>query len=191
MNKDTIIGIIKGYPLALTCIVLTLGSLAALFLRGGIVDELIIAEGDHNSRLRIIQKNLQNSQNLSEDLQSLESVLSGVSERLFDREERAVNINFFYAFEDEVDVVLTSISQRNGGDPLYDKKGSRALKKYSTLVYDIDVAGSFSSVVEFIEKLSLVDPLIRVADYNVSTSGKGATRNSVNADLRVIVLAKK
>ena len=191
MDKEALIEQIKAFPFAVICALLAIVSGAVLFLRGGAADELSIVESDLLSRIRIIDRNAKNSVSLQQDLKTIEGIVENIDSRLFDRDERAININFFYGFEHDFDVVFTSISQMNGSDPIYSEKGPRVLKEYSTLVYDIVLTGTFGNVVRLIEELARVEPMIRVADYSLVDVDEPERPDGVDGRLRVIVLGEK
>ncbi|PXA02983.1 hypothetical protein DDZ13_14445 [Coraliomargarita sinensis] len=156
-------------------------------MRGGVASELSIKESDLNSRIRTIDQNLKNSKNLEQDTEDLKVVVDKMNSLLFDRYERAINISFFYEFEDKADVVISNISQLPAPDPIYAEKGPRKLDLHSTLVYNITLSGSFSNVLRFFYELDRAEPLIRVADFQVSRN----KLEEVDARLRVLVMAEK
>ena len=191
MNLSLIINKTKRYPTAIVCAVLLLVFVVLILLRGGIAPELMSQEADLRSREKTIQTNIKNSKNIEQETERLESMVEGIGPRLFTREERAVNINFFYGFEDETGVVISNITQLPQPDPIYAKGGARALKLHSTLVYDINLSAPFPNLLRFLHEIYRVDPFIRVADFQVSRGKDELEGVIVNARLRVLVLANK
>ncbi|HKK17453.1 MAG TPA: hypothetical protein VJ952_02130 [Opitutales bacterium] len=182
---------IKQYPLAVICAVLLMVCAVIIFLRGGVASELAVKEADLTSRIRTIDQNIKNSKDLEQDTEDLKAIVERMDALLFDRYERAINISFFYEFEDKAGVVISNISQLPQPDPVYADGGPRKLDLHSTLVYNITLSGSFSEVLKFLYEVNRAAPIIRVADFQVSRSSGQAGGESVDARLRVLVMADK
>lgn len=191
MNSYGIIEKIKQYPVALACGVILALFVLISFTRSSVVSELTVQEAELNSRLRTIEENIKNSKNLKEDKETIDAMVDQVNSLLFNPYERAININFFYGLEDRSGVVISNIAQLPDPDAIYAEKGARKLNLYSTLVYNINVNGSFSNILRFLYELDRVDPIIRVADFYVAREQEELGGASVDARLRVLVLAKK
>ena len=179
MKFSIIIDKIKQYPVAVVSAVLIIVLAVVIFLRGDIATDLAVKESDLNSRIRTIEQNVKNANNIGQDTEDLAVIVEKIKSLLFDRYERAINISFFYEFEDKADVVISNISQLPQPDPIYAEGGTRKL------------SGTFKNVLKFLYELNRADPLIRVADFQVSREGDGMGGKNVNARLRVLVLAKK
>lgn len=191
MNPSVIIEKIKQYPVAVVCGSILLLLSIVFFIRGNVTSELTVQEAELNSRLRTIEENIKNTKNLKEDTETAKAMVDRIEKVLFNRYERAININFFYGVEDETGVVISNIAQLPGPDTIYAEKGARKLGLYSTIVYNINVNGSFSNILRFLYELDRVEPIIRVADFYVSREKEDFGGASVDARLRVLVLAKK
>jgi hypothetical protein len=191
MNFSVIIDKLRQYPVAVICAVILLLLVFIVFLRGSVTSDLSVQESDLNSRIRTISENIKNAKGLKQDTEKLDAMVEQIDLSLFNRYERAININFFYGLEDMAGVVISNIGQLSESDAIYAKGGARKLELYSTLVYSINVSGSFSNILKFLYELDRVDPLIRVAEFNVSREGGVLGGANVDARLRVLVLAKK
>ncbi|WP_269525614.1 GspMb/PilO family protein [Coraliomargarita parva] len=189
MKPKDIIDLIKQYPLAVVCVIVALISAVTYYLRGDILGELTTTETELTSRLRVIDENSKNSKGLEADAKSLEEKVELIESRLFQQDERAINTNFFYSFEDDVDVVISNVNQLPGEDPVFAPKGPHALKLHGTLVYEITVNGSFPQLAKLLYALNAADPFIRVSDLQMAQSGKSLTQ--LDAKIRVVVLAEK
>jgi len=159
---------LKDYPLAVICAAIILICAVALFLRGGANMELSAKEADLNSRIRTIDQNAKNAKDLSAEVEEAKLLVEQIKLRLFNREQRAVNINFFYGLEDRLDVRISNIGQMPSEDPIYAKGGPRAFKLHSTIGYNISLNGQFDEILAFLYELYRVDPLIRVADFQLA-----------------------
>lgn len=191
MNFSILIDKLKQYPLALTCAVLILVFIVVLFLRGGVAAELAAEEAELDARIRTINENIKNSKNLEQDTAKLNAMVEEIDALLFSRDERAMNINFFYNFEDETDVVISNISQLPQPDPIYADGGVRDLDLHATLVYSINLSGSFSNILRFLYEIYRDDHFIRVADFQIAREEGEMGGASVDARLRVLVLAEE
>ena len=191
MNFDVIIERLKLYPIAVAGVLVLVLILGSVLIRGDITEDLEIRKSDLESRLRTIERNTSNSRQLSEQVDEIESILAEVDARLFSRGERSVNVNFFYAFEDFVDVVISDVSQLEYPDALYDEKGPRALKTHSTIVFEIEVLGTFADILLFSDALGRSDSLIRVASLEISRGQSPSGADQLTGQLRVLVLATK
>ena len=183
---------LKQYPFALLCGVLLLLSVFGLILRGGLGAELTAREGELAQRIRTIESNAKHAKDLESQVESMAGYVEAIAERLFKRDERALNTNFFYAFEDRGTIMVSFVRQLSGEDPALAKGGPHELKLHSTLMYEITVQGMFNEVLALIYQLYRVDPLIRVSDFEVEKiDGIDAQAVGVEARLRVVVLASK
>lgn len=182
---------LKRYPIAVVCFVVIVVCGVCIFLRGSHLSELSAQEADLNSRIRTIDQNLKSSKDLERQLEEVELLVEQVESRLFKREQRAVNINFFYDLEDRLSAKIDNISQMLVEDPAYAKGGPHELKLYSTIAYSISLNGQFDEILSFLFELYRLDPLIRVADFQMLLANQNSEEGELEARLRVIVLAEK
>lgn len=190
-SSNKFVSILKRYPLAVICIIVIAVCGVVIFLRGGNIAELTAEEADLNSRIRTINQNVKNAKDLEQQVEEVELLVDQVVARLFNREQRAVNINFFYGLEDRLPVRIANISQLPAEDPVYAKGGPYELKLHSTIAYTISLNGQFDEILSFLYELYRVDPLIRVADFQIGSANQNSEEGELHARLRVIVLAEK
>jgi hypothetical protein len=164
---------------------------AVIFLRSGNLVELYAHEADLNTRIRTINQNIKNAKDLEQQVQEVELLVEQIEARLFDREQRAININFFYDLEDRMDVRIANISQMPSEDSTYAKGGPRELKLHSTIAYSMSLNGKFDEILRFMYELYRVEPLIRVADFQIATANLNSNEGELEARLRLVVLAEK
>jgi len=190
--SEKMIRTLKAYPLAVLSVLVFLICSAAILLRAGAVADLSVHEADLNLRIRTIDQNVRNANNLDKDFEEIKRLVDQIEARLFKRDQRAVNINFFYALENRLNVRILNISQMPNEDSLYAKGGARELKLHSTITYNISLNGNFEDVLLFLYELQRVDPLIRVVDFQIAKdNAQEADEEYLDARLRLIVLAKK
>ena len=190
--SEKMIRTLKAYPLAVLSVLVFLICSAVIHLRAGAVADLSVHEADLNLRIRTIDQNVRNANNLDKDFEEIKRLVDQIEARLFKRDQRAVNINFFYALENRLNVRILNISQMPNEDSLYAKGGARELKLHSTITYNISLNGNFEDVLLFLYELQRVDPLIRVVDFQIAKdNAEEADEEYLDARLRLIVLAKK
>ena len=192
-SGNKLIRSLKDYPLAVLSVIVILACGAVIFLRSGSSMELTAKEADLHSRIRTIDQNVKNAQNLEEEVEEAQLLVEQIKARLFSREQRAININFFYGLEDRLDVRISNIGQMPAEDSIYAKGGPREFKLHSTIGYNMSLKGQFNEILTFLYELYRVDPLIRVADIQIAETNNrgGAAQGSLEARLRVLVLAEK
>ncbi len=190
--SEKMIRTLKAYPLAVFSVLVFLICSAAILLRAGAVADLSVHEADLNLRIRTINQNVRNANNLDKDFEEIKRLVDQIEARLFKRDQRAVNINFFYALENRLNVRILNISQMPNEDSLYAKGGARELKLHSTITYNISLNGNFEDILLFLYELQRVDPLIRVVDFQIAKdNAQEADEECLDARLRLIVLAEK
>jgi hypothetical protein len=187
-----IIDKLKQYPVAVIGAVVLILCVGVMFLRDGLVAELSAQEAELITHLRTINENAKNSKNLEQDVEALEGYVASINERLFSRDERSINTNFFYSFEDALDIQISDVSQLPLEDPALVKGGPNELTRYSAISYDIRVIGTFQEIIGFLYEIHRVDSLMRVADFKVGmATSKAAASGALTAMLRVVVLSEK
>jgi hypothetical protein len=183
---------LKQYPVAVIGALVLILCVGVVFLRSGVVDELSAQEADLIARIRTINENVKNSKNLEQDVEVLMGHVASIDERLFSRSERSINTNFFYSFEDRLDIHISDVNQLTAEDPALMKGGAKELSLYSGIIYDITVRGTFQEILGFLYEIQKVDTLMRVADFQVANdTDNEAVPGSLLAKLRVAVLAEK
>lgn len=190
--SEKMIRTLKAYPLAVLSVLVFLICSAVIHLRAGAVADLSVHEADLNLRIRTIDQNVRNANNLDKDFEEIKRLVDQIEARLFKRDQRAVNINFFYTLENRLNIRILNISQMPNEDSLYAKGGARELKLHSTITYNISLNGNFENILLFLYELQRVDPLIRVVDFQIAKdNAQEAYEECLDARLRLIVLAEK
>lgn len=187
---NLIIERLRQYPVAVLGAVVLLIFAGITFLRGDVVNELSAKETELVARIRTINDNVKNSKNLEQDVESLQGYVAVIDERLFSRDERSINTNFFYSFEDKLDILISDVSQLSTEDPALAKGGPNELSLYSAIVYEVTVSGTFQEIIGFMYEIQKVDTLMRIANFQVDVGkGKGGEPGALLGKLSVVVLA--
>ena len=185
-----IFGYLKKYPLAITCLVIFAAGGALSFVRGGQIADLAVEEESLNARQRVIERNVRNASDLKDDLEQVQAAVEVMQSRLFRRDERAVNANFFYDMEDLFDVRISQIKQQAEGYPFYAQDGIHELKLHSTIVYSIGLVGQMESILSFVHQLKEVDPFIRVVNLRLVSGNQNAVAGNLECSLTLVVLSE-
>ena len=168
-------------------IILTVG-----FLRFNQLTELSVLESELNLQLDRINANIKHSENIEQDTQKLKALVETIDERLFIAEERSTNIDFFYSFEDKLDILISEVDQLERKNIRFSKGGPDSLKLYSVINYEITVEGSFHEILRFLYEIYQTDNIMRISDFQINTTTDRAEASSIlSAEVRVAVLAAK
>jgi sortase (surface protein transpeptidase) len=181
--------VLKKYSLAIFCFLLFVSGLVFIFVQGDRLPELTTQEETLNSRIEVIERNVRNSANLESQLEQAEAAVEAIQSRRFKREERAVNANFFYDLETDFGVRITSINQRPDDYVLYEKEGIHELKRNSSMVYNLSLAGQLTDLLLFVHQLTQAEPFMRVANLQLSVDNRAA--GALQCELIVVVLAER
>ena len=164
---NLIIDKLKEYPVAVISALVFIGCAVVVFMRGDLVAELSLRETELIAQIRTVNDNVIDSRNLEQDVESLQGYVAAIDERLFNRNERSININFFYSFEDKLDIIIANVSQLTIEEPALIKGGPNELSLYSGIVYEIRVGGTFQEILSFMYEIQQVDALMRIANFEV------------------------
>ncbi|NBB79348.1 MAG: hypothetical protein GVY36_07880 [Verrucomicrobia bacterium] len=182
--------VFKKYPLAIICFIIFIACAVLTFTRGAKLAELAAQEESLNSRDRVLKRNVKNAVGLEDDLTRAQTVVDAMRGKLFRREERAANANFFYDMEAPFDVRITQINQQGGGYPLYGEGGIHELKLHSTIVFQIGLTGKIENILSFVHHLKEVDPFIRVANLRLAIGNQNEDAGFLECRLNVVVLSE-
>jgi hypothetical protein len=189
---NLIIDKLKEYPVAVISALVFIGCAVVVFMRGDLVAELSLRETELIAQIRTVNDNVIDSRNLEQDVESLQGYVAAIDERLFNRNERSININFFYSFEDKLDIIIADVSQLTIEEPALIKGGPNELSLYSGIVYEIRVGGTFQEILSFMYEIQQVDALMRIANFEVqAATAQRAAPEALLAKLHVVVLAEK
>lgn len=185
-----VLGRLKKYPLAISCLVVFVVCGLALWFRSDRIAEFSAEEELLNSRIQVIERNANNSTELQRQLEEAQSTVATMRSRLFDRDERASNANFFYDMEEPFGIRITEINQRGEGYPFYTKGGLHEFKLNSTMVYNISLVGEFTNILSFIREFRQVEPFMRVADLQLERGNQSIGAGALQCQLTVVVMSE-
>lgn len=190
MNR--LIDNLKKNPAILFGIIILVVLGAIGLLRANQLTELSDLETELNTKLDKINLNVKYSENIEQDIQKLDELVENIDKRLFIVDERSMNVDFFYSFEDKLDIVISEVDQLEKGSARFSKDGPDELKNYSVINYDITVSGSFREIVRLLYEIYQVDPIMRISDFQIdATKDSNGKPGKLSAEIRVAVLAAK
>jgi hypothetical protein len=162
------------------------------FFRANHLTELSDLETELNAKLDKINSNVKQSENIEQDTQKLEEFVEIIDERLFVADERSMNIDFFYSFEDKLDIVISEVDQLEEKNARFSEDGPSKLKNYSVINYNVTVSGSFREIVRLLYEIQQVDHIMRVSDFQINTTNdRDDNTDRLSAEIKVAVLATK
>lgn len=187
----------KNYVIALSAVI-ALVCLGVHYIRGEQVMRLAADYDDLTVRHTRILKNLKHASEIDADLDEIESLMEDVDSRLFNPEDLATNQRYFYEIESSSGAKIASIRQIV--KPLPSGKGSQKARKkaarsrFQELVYDIELRGSYSEILNFMRKVeggdafAVLDGLILSSS---SVAGNSSEKRNLKMKFSVSVMGRK
>ncbi|MGJ3241591.1 MAG: hypothetical protein ACFE0O_01335 [Opitutales bacterium] len=190
MDVQQILAKIKQYPIAVGggFLVLVMGVL--LYLRGGMVPDLDRRYDELKAEIAVISANRDNAAGLESDVEAINDLLDAVTSELMVRDQRAINVNFFYELEEDLPVRLISVNQLDpaptgGRGP----KLPTELDNFEVITFKVVTEGTFENVLRFLYQIRTGAKLLKVRD--VITLPSEAGPNQLSAELTIQALGKK
>lgn len=191
MNFGTVTEKVKQFPVAVGAGVLALLLLLLIVVRLGNLGELETKVVDLESQLRRMERNALNATHLEENLATLKNYNERIQAKLANPDTKAANLDYFYGLEDGANILVKGVNQRAAqteADKKIKIKGKPELSLFIPLEFEVNLEGSFQSIVRFIEKLEHDRYFVRISSLHVLPS-KDALGTSLNATIVVAVLA--
>ena len=191
MDVQLILAKIKQYPIAVGGGVLVLVMLVLLYFRGGNVPALNERYDQLKAEIAVISANRDHAAGLEEDVEAVNALLETVDDELLVRDQRAINVNFFYELEESMPVRLISVNQldpapEGGRGP----KPPNALTHYEVVTFTLVAEGTFEEMLNFLYELRTGDKLLKVRDLVALPSGEGGP-DQLSVELTIQGLGKK
>lgn len=193
MDVQIILAKLKQYPIAVVSGILAIAFLAGMYFRGGAVPEMQAELDELTSQVNIIRRNTDNAVGLEADLERMRELVASVEDRLMVREQRAINVQYFYAFENEEDIInIISVNQvaPNPAGPRGQAGGS-PLDNYDVIQFSAQAEGTFDEVLRLFHRLRNGEKIIRIRDFGLSPKGGGVTTEDLIVNFTLDVLGKK
>ncbi len=151
MSAETVISTFKQYPTLILCGVLSVVVLVAIVVRGGGISDARERLDELTREGQRMDQNISHSVDLERHVAELRGMMGDVSARLVRSSELARNLQYFYRFESETGVSITSLDQRGrveAGDDDEDDDGA-----YVPVRYELAIEGGFPDILEFVYRI--------------------------------------
>jgi hypothetical protein len=170
----------KKYPFTAICGSLALLLAIAYFYRQSALPEAESLLAQKTAESRRLKANITNSVQLKEHVAALEAGNAKVTQRLVRAGDLATNQQYFYKIESETGVKLTDLrpGASVGGAA---GKATPAKGLYSPVPYSCAVQGTYSQLLDFLQKIENGEHFQRILSANVSLNGS-SPEDAVSAD---------
>ena len=192
MNLSVISKKIRQFPILFVCGILIPLALVLLFMRGPKVIEYEADLADLEREWQSIQKNVERSVGLEDDIVSLNEGLKTLDGRLMNVDEVASNYEFFYGLERQSEITVRQFSQGDASDGRNLPIGMDKMQHFSCIPYDVVISGTLAQILGFLDTLDRQNFIVRVDLLTLSKPGDaGPESEALNARLKCHVLASK
>lgn len=192
MNLSVISKKLKEYPILFVCGILTVLALVLLFMRGPKIETHEAELADLERKWSDIQRNMERSSGLEEEIAQLEAGLDKIDGRLMDVDQVAVNHEFFYDLEEAGGISLRQFNQGNASDGKQLPIGRDGLRHFSVIPYNLSMAGTMEELLGFVDLLDRQKYIVRMDMFWLTaTTDTEETSRELTGRLQCHVLAAK
>ncbi len=195
MTFPILLQLLKKNLVSACAALVLLACCAFYFARSGQISQLEVDLDDSSVRRTRMLKNLKFGTGLPEDLASIKELMGQAEERLFSPGDLAGNQRYFYQLESATGVKLQNLQQiavpisqaRN------DKKGAKkaAQSKYQEISYEMNVVGTYESVLTFLRHLEEGSAFYRLEGLSIARMGAQKGDASTGIRLGITILGRK
>ena len=170
MDPKIILAKIKQYPFAVGGAVVSIILIILIWQRGGI-SEILEAERDEvDKEWTIIEENDRRAVQLKEHVAQLKANAAELGERLMSAEQRALNYQYIFELEAEAGIRIQSLNQAELSKTR--KKGAPKLTLFQPITYTLSARGTYTQILDFLNKLHRGKYFVRVDDFNSSSASQ-------------------
>jgi Tfp pilus assembly protein PilO len=180
MTSADLIAVLKKHPIGFGCALVSIVCGVLIYLRSG-----NIAEGQEELEARSAEAaamvaNIRNSSNLAEQVAEVQAQAKELEGRLMKAGQLAVNLQYFYKLETENEVKLVDVRQNT---PPKNAKGL-----YTGIPFIVSVQGSFTQVMNFLNRLQHGRHFCRInaANFSKTTGASGGTLVNLSLNLELL-----
>lgn len=176
---------VRKFRLALAAGAVALACILFFAFRLSRVSDLEEQNQRAEDEVRMIQRNIDNGENLESQLSRIEKITDRISERTVIPEDASVNKAYFYQFETPR-LKIESVEQRdpvagNDSDPWH-------MKLFNTVEFTIIAVGNYTDVLDLAYQIRGGPKLVRVTSLSVLPEGPGDQRR---LELTIQAIAEK
>lgn len=189
MDTQAILAKIKQYPLAVGFGVgcLILGVL--IYLRSGENGKLQTELDTLKGRNTQIEANLREGTGMVEDLARLKEMVEAIEKRLVNREERVLNVQYFYNFDLEQELInITSVNQL---PPNEAAMRTGPLKIFETVDFNLVCTGTKQQLLQFLHEIRRGGKILKVTSISLDPEPGLPNESNIRLTLACSVLARK
>ena len=174
ISNEKALAFLKKNPIGISCFVLSVAIVAALYFRSDKVPNATVLLDDRNRENRILSSNIANSAQLKEQHETLATANQAIASRLINTQDRFVNLGYFSELEKAAGVTFLSSDQGLAGAP---KNG------FVAVPFKLTAQGTYEQLMDFLRRLEYGDHYCRIA---TSTIARGS---SERPDLLILSLS--
>ncbi len=190
MDVQFILSKIKQFPVAVGSVVLAILLLVGWYVRGRGLPEMQATMEELEKEVRLIRANADQATGLEDDLTALQELVGQIDDRLMVREERAINVQYFYNFDLEeglVDIISVNQMAVQGGGPGRGAPGQPgAPTNYELITFSAQAQGTWDEVLQLLYRLRNGDKIMRISSFSMTPKGTvGPDADILIVDLRI------
>jgi hypothetical protein len=197
MNAQQLGQKIKDYPMLVVCGLLIPLFIGLIFLRYPEIERLEAEQLRLDNELQTSVGNLRNANGLVGQLNHLKVLDAELAERLMDRSQKGLNLNYFYRFEDRNNIRILQADQvippQEATKVVVKKpaKGDKAKKEakpvFDHITFKISVEGSYRDLLRFLYYVQHERYFVSCSRF-VCVRSKEATTEKLKADIELVIL---
>lgn len=177
-SNEQVVGLIRKNPISVSCGVLTVALLGALYFRKDLQAEAQVQLEQNTTEAERLAANLKNSAQLKEQVDALLASEKEVDARMIRAGQLTTNRQYFYKLESELGVKLLDLRQSSGA-----KKEVKA--GYVPTSFALNVQGEYNQLLTFLRRLESGPHYCRVLTASTSAppERKGPMVLTLNLEL--------
>ena len=177
INSKDLVALLKKFPIAIGCGLLSVILLAGSYWRNSRAGELAEQLKQTEEQGQKILDDIRNGANLAEQYDALTATTKDLEARLVYSGERARNQQYFYRLESDTGVKELSLQPTSiARPPLHGPKPI-----YTGIGYAISVQGDFRQILDFVTRLESGQHFYRMTSGSVTRAGVRGAGESTGA----------
>ena len=180
MTSADLIASLKKHPIGFGCALLSIVCGVLIYLRTDYIQEGQVELEARSTEAANMVANIRNSTNLTEQVAEVQTQAKELEGRLMKAGQLAVTLQYFYKLETENEVKLVDV--RQSALP----KNAKGL--YTGIPFNVSVQGSFTQVMNFLNRLQHGRHFCRIntANFSKTTGNAGGTLINLSLSLELL-----
>jgi hypothetical protein len=159
---------IKKQPIALSCGLLCVGLVVAIYFRHSVLAEATDSFAERKSVVEHLRENLANAHELDDQSTAMTQAVQAIEARLVHADQLAINLQYFYKIESETQAKLTDLRQT--GAATTNARNSEKTA-YTGIGYSISVQGSYPQLLDFLRRVEGGERFARMQGLTLTGAG--------------------